>query len=105
MAKTLTDILVLNLRLQLEAKNIQQEELAKRAELSAVYISKLLGGKRPNITLETVEKIANGLEVTPAELLGLGLSKQFTKGFKHLLKAHRETLDIFEKAYMLEESE
>ena len=50
-----------------KAKNISQEELGERAGLHYTYIGGVERGER-NISLESIEKIASGLEVNTGEL-------------------------------------
>ena len=50
------------------AKNLSQEELAIRAELDRTYISGVERGVR-NITLESLEKITDALEIDVSEFL------------------------------------
>nr|WP_240460744.1 helix-turn-helix transcriptional regulator [Fictibacillus barbaricus] len=47
--------------------NLTQEELAERAHFQASYLAGIERGER-NITLETLEKIANALEISPQDL-------------------------------------
>lgn len=49
-------------------KGWSQEELAERAGLHRTYISHLENGKR-QISVETLCKVARGLEVSPSDLL------------------------------------
>jgi len=56
---------VRNLRFRL---GISQEELANRANLHRTYIAGVEGGTR-NITLKSIEKLSNALEVSIPELL------------------------------------
>ncbi len=48
-------------------KNISQEELGFRSGLSKNYISDVERGRR-NVSLQTIEKIAKGLEVAIKDL-------------------------------------
>jgi len=48
--------------------NISQEELAYRCNLHRTYISDVERCNR-NISIDNIEKIANALEVSPADLL------------------------------------
>lgn len=61
---------LLGQRLRSERKRlgISQEELARRAGLDRTYVSKIERGER-NVTLSTVEKLADALKVNPSELL------------------------------------
>ncbi len=56
---------VRNLRFRL---GLSQEELAERASLHRTYIAGIEGGAR-NVTLKTIEKLAQGLKVSTATLL------------------------------------
>lgn len=53
-------------RIRIE-KNISQEELGFRSGLSKNYISDVERGSR-NVSLQTIEKIARGLEIPIKEL-------------------------------------
>ncbi|HSK90152.1 MAG TPA: helix-turn-helix transcriptional regulator [Euzebyales bacterium] len=56
---------VRNRRLELE---LSQEELAERAELHRTYISSLEQGRR-NVAIRNVVRLAEALEIDPAELM------------------------------------
>lgn len=51
-----------------EAKKISQRSLAKKANVSRVIISRLENGTRKVVKTDTLEKIANALEVRVEEL-------------------------------------
>jgi transcriptional regulator with XRE-family HTH domain len=51
-------------------KSISQENLALQADIDRTYISDIEKGKR-NISIETLEKLAHTLEISPSELLKL----------------------------------
>lgn len=52
-------------------KGLSQEDLAERASLHRTYIGAIERGER-NITIDTIEKIANALQVSVIELLSGG---------------------------------
>lgn len=49
-----------------KAKKLTQEELAEKAGVNASYMGTVERGER-NISIETLEKIIQGLDVSPAE--------------------------------------
>ena len=53
---------------KLKSKGMKQKDLADALGVSEVTVSRWLSGER-NPSMETVEKIANALETTPAYLL------------------------------------
>ena len=57
-----------NIKSARNAKNISQEKLAHSADLDRTYISSIEKGIR-NISITTLLKIANALDVKPTELL------------------------------------
>ena len=50
-------------------RNLTQEELAHRAGLDYKYLQKLEGQKPSSPTLSTLEKLANGLNISLVELI------------------------------------
>lgn len=58
-----------NLRTLRLAANLSQEALADRCGLHRTYIGAVERGER-NVTLQTLEKIAAGLNADPLDLLG-----------------------------------
>lgn len=56
------------IRIIREAKGLRQSELAKRAKLSAPYLSLVEGGER-DASIEALRRIADGLEIPPEVLL------------------------------------
>jgi transcriptional regulator with XRE-family HTH domain len=62
-----------NIRTIRKAKGFTQEELAEKAGLQYSYIGGVERGER-NVSLETLEKIIEGLDVTPYELFKLNES-------------------------------
>ena len=52
-----------------ESCKLTQAQLAERSGLTPTHIQKIEAGKRPGITLYTLAWIAQGLTITPAELL------------------------------------
>ena len=61
-----------------EAKKLTQEELAWKAEVNRTSMNHIENGRR-NVSLETLEKITNALEVTFSEFFD---SPLFQKGKK-----------------------
>jgi transcriptional regulator with XRE-family HTH domain len=57
-----------NLRAARLAEGLSQEALAERADLHRTYVSSVERCER-NITLDTVERLANALGVKPLDLL------------------------------------
>lgn len=53
--------------LRIELLNISQEDFAKKINLDRTYMSKIEAGKQ-NLTLETLNKICDGLGITMKEL-------------------------------------
>ena len=66
----LVDIVGVNIREIRKQKRLTQEELAEKCELQTSYLAGVERGDR-NITLQTLEKIAKGLEVNAKQLLEL----------------------------------
>ena len=56
------------LRAVRRSQKISQEKLADLAGLHRTYVSSVERGER-NVTIETVQKLADGLHVTMAELM------------------------------------
>lgn len=54
-----------------KAKGLTQETLAQRAGVDYKYLQKLEGRNPSSPTLATMEKLANGLDVTLVELVSL----------------------------------
>jgi len=81
---SLGSIVAKNIRaLRLEV-GLSQKDLADKTGLTVRYISRL-ENTSPNITLEVIEKLAQGLDVAPAAILnteagvnlsGIGISKE-----------------------------
>ncbi len=57
-----------NVRAARQKLGWSQEQLAFEAGIKRSYLSEVEGGKR-NPTLDVVERIANGLNLSPSELL------------------------------------
>lgn len=66
----LRPILASNLRRLRESMGISQEKLASRAGLHRTYIGAVERAER-NITLDTLQRVANALGVDPVSLLVL----------------------------------
>jgi len=52
-----------------QEKRISQDRLSKRADLALNTIVNIESGESPNPTIETLQKIANALEVSIEELI------------------------------------
>ena len=68
MHMNIKDILAINLRQQRLAAGLSQEKLAELSELHRTYIGAVERGER-NITLISVEKIANALGIPLVHLI------------------------------------
>ena len=64
----LRKIVAKNVRAIRQAKGISQQELSKRTKLTVRYLSRMENYPQ-NVTLETVEVIARGLECSVTELI------------------------------------
>jgi transcriptional regulator with XRE-family HTH domain len=51
------------------ALGLTQEDVAKRAGITAVHVSRIEHGE-PDVSLDTMKRLAAALETTPADLLG-----------------------------------
>lgn len=56
-------------------KKINQEELAKAADISRNYVSLIERGEADNVSVSVIEKLANALETTPAVLTDSTISR------------------------------
>lgn len=65
---TARERLAQNLRRKRLARGVTQEDLAARAGITQTFLSQLEGGKR-NVSLDTVERLANALEIDINDLL------------------------------------
>ena len=66
--RLLRQVLADNIRRFRRELGISQEELAHRAKIHRTYMSSIERAQR-NIAIDNIEKIANGLEVKPHQLL------------------------------------
>ena len=64
----LIKIICANIRDVRKNKGLPQEELAEKCSLHTSYLAGVERGER-NITIQTLEKIAQGLEISPVDLL------------------------------------
>ncbi len=48
---------------------LTQEELAEKAGVDYKYLQRMEGKAPPNLKLETIEKLAKALKISPAKLL------------------------------------
>lgn len=60
-----------NIKLIRSEKGLTREQLAEKCELQPSYLADVERGKR-NITLQSLAKIALGLEVPPSKVIGFG---------------------------------
>ncbi|MEK4385958.1 helix-turn-helix transcriptional regulator [Solibacillus sp. FSL W7-1436] len=75
----LIKVICANIREVRKINGLTQEELAEKCGLHTTYLAGVERGER-NITMQTLEKIAHGLEISPIELLkfeGLDIDEQF----------------------------
>jgi transcriptional regulator with XRE-family HTH domain len=68
MAKKITEILARNIRKERAVLSISQDELADKSGLHRTYIGGIERGER-NITLNSLEKIADALGLNPKDLI------------------------------------
>ncbi|MBU1122715.1 MAG: helix-turn-helix domain-containing protein [Candidatus Omnitrophica bacterium] len=55
---------------EIRQKNkLTQERLSEMADIDYKYLQKIEGKNSPNIKIETIEKIAKALKITPSKLL------------------------------------
>lgn len=73
--KTLRSILAGNVRAVRDSRGWSQEQLAERAGLTQVYISQVETSKTA-ASVDTIEKLAHGLEVDAGSLLQGGGGKR-----------------------------
>lgn len=52
-----------------EKQNLSQQELADKAEISRVYLSRLESGKEVRVSVNVLVKISNALNVKPSIFL------------------------------------
>lgn len=92
-----------------KSKNLTLEKLAELSEVDPSAIAKVERGERTNITLTTLEKILNGLNVEPEiffDFNDLNLNKLHLMEFETLLSSvngdeRNEYLKIFSKIIKL----
>lgn len=68
MEKNLRLIVAENIRTFRKAQNLTQEKLSELSGLHRTYITEVEKGTR-NISIDNVEKLANALKISPAELV------------------------------------
>jgi transcriptional regulator with XRE-family HTH domain len=64
----LRTVLARNIREARQRRGLAQEALALKVGLSATYVSQVESGSR-NVTLETIQRLADGLDLPPWRLL------------------------------------
>ena len=69
MTTSLTKTIGLNIRKIREHKKISQHRLAREAEVSLSLLNWIEVGKRDNVTIKTLEKVAKVLEVSVEKLV------------------------------------
>ena len=67
--KSIEETVAERIRLERERRGLSQAELARRAKISQSNLTRLERGDRA-FTISTLGKLANGLKMNPAELLG-----------------------------------
>lgn len=75
----LIKVICANIREVRKIKGLTQEELAEKCGLHTTYLAGVERGER-NITMQTLEKIAHGLEISPIDLMKferLDINEQF----------------------------
>ena len=65
---SLREIFMFNVKYYRKKLEISQEKLAELSDMSTNYIGDIERKKR-KVTIDTIEKIARALDVTPADLL------------------------------------
>lgn len=50
-------------------KKIRQKHLAKAARITPEYLSHVESGRRSNLTIDTIKRISEALDVKPHELI------------------------------------
>ena len=75
---------------QIDAQGLTVKEFARRSGLGVSHAYQILRGQRPNASAETVEAVARGLSMTPAEML-----TAMGKGAGGLAPDEAEVLAIF----------
>lgn len=73
-------------------KNLTQEQLAEKVDLSAVYIGQIERGER-KMTIQTLVKLANVLETSIEELLSDSTEGNLNAKLKELLEIAKK-LDV-----------
>jgi transcriptional regulator with XRE-family HTH domain len=100
MAKNLKEIVSDNIRQHRALAGLTQAELARKAKLTDVYISRIENGAN-NLTLDSIEQIAAALGISPLQLFDstkeLKLGKTNIKGLRQAIKALDAYLDYLEK--------
>jgi transcriptional regulator with XRE-family HTH domain len=61
-------VLAQNIKFYRSQLGLTQEDLAKRAEINRSYLAGIETGQR-NTSVKTIEKLAQALEISPADLL------------------------------------
>ncbi|MBB6454628.1 transcriptional regulator with XRE-family HTH domain [Salirhabdus euzebyi] len=75
--KQLSKIIGERIRMMRKAKRLSQEELAHKAGLHPTYIGQLERGEK-NATIESVSKVANGLQVNLEEIVRFAQPNDYT---------------------------
>ncbi|MEH7275926.1 helix-turn-helix domain-containing protein [Neobacillus vireti] len=83
-----------NIRFYRKQKGLTQEELAERTGLQSTYIGGIERGER-NISLETFEKVSQGLEIPPISFFDfstIDIEKKVNLSKESLLYAHQSLI-------------
>ena len=67
------------LRALIDRSSLTQGQLAAKSKVSQAHLSRLLSGKRRNVKVETVQKLATALGVDVSELIPQAIPRQITK--------------------------
>lgn len=86
-----------NIVKQRHALHLTQEKLAEKAGMSVNFLSKLERGASRTVSAETLQRLANALEISMEELLnGINKEYSYTKGpyeiqLNKILKSYSQT--------------
>ncbi len=92
---SLRKVISKNIRTTRQVLGLTLEELAKKTKLSPQYLNRLERTGTINITADNLEKLAQGLDVTPADLVA---SASADGGSDHLRKDLESAMKILQKA-------
>lgn len=90
---SLRKVISKNIRTTRQVLGLTLEELAKKTKLSPQYLNRLERTGTINITADNLEKLAHGLDVTPADLVATSTDA----GSDHLRKDVDSAMKILQK--------